>query len=82
MPTITEIVDWIDPDWRDHFVSVEDAGEYYLTQRGFADAIGVSDREVRYWCADRPVPRWVMICAWHLAECAQSTSALHPGDQP
>ena len=43
-----------------------------LTQRGFAREIGVSQREVRYWCADRPVPRWAMMCARHLAECARA----------
>jgi DNA-binding XRE family transcriptional regulator len=45
-----------------------------LSQRGFARAIGVSEREVRYWCADRPVPRWAMICARHFADCCPTGS--------
>ncbi|MHB1702384.1 MAG: hypothetical protein ACYCSN_20075 [Acidobacteriaceae bacterium] len=29
MPTVDEIVEWLDPDWRDHFRSADDAAEYY-----------------------------------------------------
>lgn len=29
MPTVDEIVEWLDPDWTVHFRNVEDAAEYY-----------------------------------------------------
>jgi hypothetical protein len=28
-PTILEILEYIDPDWRDHFIDPEDAAKFY-----------------------------------------------------
>ena len=29
MPEDWEILDWIDPDWRDHFIDTDDAAKFY-----------------------------------------------------
>ncbi len=29
MPTESEIVEWLDPDWRDHYADIESAAEDY-----------------------------------------------------
>jgi len=31
MSETREIVEWVDPDWRDHFTDAEQAAEFYRT---------------------------------------------------
>ena len=45
MPTPSEIVDWLDPDWRDHFRNVEDAAEYYQREAPAEWATAISELE-------------------------------------
>lgn len=40
-----------------------------LSQVSFARVLGISERQVRYWVADDPVPPWVFLAAEHLAHC-------------